>query len=72
MDSRRRLAREFKQEAVHLVTQRGVTVAQAAGDLGVHATVPRKWVLELAMNPIHAFPGEAQRKPEQAELTRLG
>ena len=71
MGSRRRFTREFKQEAVHLVTQRGVTVAQAARDLGVHATVLRKWVLELAADPVHAFPGEGQQKPEQAELTRL-
>jgi transposase len=71
MSSRRRFTREYKQEAVQLVTQRGVTVAQAARDLGVHATVLRKWVLELAADPIHAFPGEGQQKPEQAELTRL-
>ena len=26
---------------------------------------------EQAAGPVHAFPGEGQQKPEQAELTRL-
>ncbi len=36
---RRRFTREFKLEAVKLITERGVTVAQAARDLGVHGAV---------------------------------
>lgn len=71
MSSRRRFTREYKQEAVQLVTQRGVTVAQAARDLGLNPNVLRKWVREQAADPVHAFPGEGQQKPEQAELTRL-
>jgi len=35
--TRRQFSREFKREAVHLVTQRGVSVAQAARDLDLHA-----------------------------------
>jgi transposase len=71
MGSRRRFTREYKQEAVQLVTQRGVTIAQAARDLGLNPNVLRKWVREQASDPAHAFPGEGQQKPEQAELTRL-
>ena len=26
---------------------------------------------EQRVDPVHAFPGEGQQKPEQAELTRL-
>jgi len=33
---RRKFTREFKVEAVKLIQERGVTVAQAARDLGVH------------------------------------
>ena len=33
---RRKFTREFKLEAVKLIQERGVTVAQAARDLGVH------------------------------------
>ncbi len=43
---RRTFSREYKLEAVNLVKERGVTVAQAARDLDVHENVLRKWVRE--------------------------
>ena len=43
---RRKFTREFKVEAVKLIQERGVTVAQAARDLGVHGTVLRRCVRE--------------------------
>lgn len=51
MERRRTFSREFKLEAVKLVTERGVAVAQAAKDLGVHENVLRKWVRELRDEP---------------------
>ena len=45
---RRRFGREFKVEAVKLVRERGVSVAQAARDLELHENVLRKWVKEFA------------------------
>ena len=68
---RRKYAREYKLEAVRLVRERGVTVAQAARDLDVHENLLRKWVKELAADPGHAFPGNGQLKPEQLEIERL-
>jgi len=68
---RRKFAREFKLEAVRMVRDRGVAVAQAARDLDVHENVLRKWVKELAADPGHAFPGHGQMKPEQLEIERL-
>ncbi len=68
---RRRFGREFKLEAVRLVRERGVTVAQAARDLDLHANLLRKWVKDLAADPQHAFPGQGQMKPEQLEIERL-
>ncbi len=50
---------------------RGVSVAQAARDLGVHENVLRKWVKDWQADPRQAFPGQGQVKPEQAELDRL-
>jgi transposase len=38
---------EFKLEAVRMVKERGVTVAQAARDLRVHENVLRKWLREF-------------------------
>lgn len=71
MVTRRQFSREFKLEAVRLVKERGVSVAQAARDLDVHENVLRKWVREAASDPKHAFPGQGVMKPEQAELERL-
>lgn len=71
MAGRKRYSREFKLEAVKLVTERGVTLAQAARDLGVHVNVLRAWVREHRADPTHAFPGHGVQKPEEGELTRL-
>ena len=62
---RRKFTREFKLEAVKLIRERGVAVAQASRDLGVHQTVLRNWVKAFADDPQHSFPGHGQMKPEQ-------
>ena len=68
---RRRFSREFKLEAVKLVRERGVSVAQAARDLDLHENLLRKWVKDFAADPQHAFPGQGLMKPEQLEIERL-
>ena len=68
---RRKFTREFKLEAVKLVKERGVSVAQASRDLDVHQTVLRKWIRDAAADPAQAFPGHGRQGPEQAEITRL-
>lgn len=71
MATRRQFSREFKVEAVKLVTERGVGVSQAARDLDVGETVLRRWMRELSQDPQQAFPGQGVMKPEQAEIDRL-
>jgi len=71
MVTRRKFSREFKLEAVKLVTQRGVSVPQAATDLDVHENVLRKWVRELREEPQEAFPGNGKQKAQDAEIARL-
>lgn len=68
---RRIFSREYKLEAVKLIRERGVTVAQAARDLDVHENVLRKWVREYGDDPSQSFPGKGQMKPEQLEIERL-
>ena len=68
---RRKFSREFKIEAVKLVRERGVSVAQAGRDLDVHENVLRKWIKEFGSDPAQAFPGHGQMKPEQLEIERL-
>ena len=68
---RRKFSREFKIEAVRLVSERGVSVAQASRDLEVHENVVRKWVKEFGADPKQAFPGHGHMNPEQLEIGRL-
>jgi len=68
---RRQFTREFKFEAVRLIRDRGVSVAQASRDLEVGENILRRWVKEFAVDQAQAFPGQGQVKPEQQELDRL-
>jgi transposase len=68
---RRFFTTEFKVEAVRLVRERGVRIAQAAEDLGIHQNVLRKWVKDLANNPTQAFPGRGKQRADDAEVSRL-
>ena len=62
---RRKFSREYKFEAVKLIRDRDVTVAQVARDLSVHENVLRKWVREAAADPHSAFPGNGQMKSRE-------
>ena len=69
--ARRSFSRGFKLEAVRMVEERGVSVAQATRDLDIHDNVLRRWVRQYREDPAHAFPGAGQMKPEQAEIAQL-
>ena len=68
---RRSFTAEFKREAVRLVVERGLPVAQAARQLDVRSTVLGRWVRDFRAEPEQAFPGHGRMKPEQAEIERL-
>jgi transposase len=68
---RRSFTREFKLESVKLVKERGVSVTQAARDLGISQSVLGRWVRETVADPKQAFPGRGQMKPDDAEVARL-
>ncbi len=68
---RRQFSREFKLEAIRLVKERGVAVAQASRDLDIGENVLRRWIKEAGADPGQAFPGQGQLKPEQLEIDRL-
>ena len=71
MEMRRTFSREFKLEAVKLVVERGVAVAQACRDLDVAESVLRRWMRELAQAPASAFRGHGQLRSEQVEIVAL-
>lgn len=69
--TRRKFSREFKIEAVRLVTERCVAVAQAARDLDVAESVLRRWMRELTESSTAAFPGNGQMRADLAEIASL-
>lgn len=68
---RRRFNRDFKIEAVNLVTKEGNSVVDVARDLRLHPNTLGLWKKQLSEDPAHAFPGKGHMKPEQQELADL-
>jgi transposase len=68
---RRKFTKEFKFEAVKLVTERGVSVAQAARELDIAKSVLRRWMRELTATPATAFPGNGQMRADLAAIAAL-
>ncbi len=62
---------EFKLEAAKLVRERGVTIAQAARDLDIHANVLRKWLEQYDAEGAKAYTEASPAKAEHQELVRL-
>ena len=68
---RRQYTREFKKEAVELVTKQGYTVAQAAKSLDVNRNVLGRWRREYREKARDAVPGSGHQSGEMEELSRL-
>ena len=46
MQQRRKYSQEFKQEAVNLANEPGVSIRQVAHELGINDSVLRRWCKE--------------------------
>ncbi len=68
---RREYTKEFKEEAVKLVTEHGYSVSEAARNLGIHSGVLRRWKNQIEQEGKDAFPGKGHMSPEQEEIRRL-
>ena len=68
---RRKYDREFKIEAVKLVTERGTSIAEAARNLGIHENLLRIWKKKYLEDTKDSFPGTGHLKPQDEELRRL-
>jgi len=72
--SRRSYTREFKIEAVNLVTQQRLSVAEAARSLGIHENQLRTWKKALeqeSQGDQQAFPGHGNRPALEEEIRQL-
>jgi transposase len=68
---RKRYTKEFKQDAVRLVTEHGYTQAEAGRNLGINANMLGRWIQEFRADDSEAFRGNGHRTAEQDELRRL-
>lgn len=68
---RRTFTREFKVEAVRMVTQGGHRLSQVARDLDLDPKLLRRWREALQQEGAEAFPGKGHLKPEEEEVRRL-
>jgi transposase len=71
VNSRRKYDREFKLEAVRLVTDGGRPVVEVARDLGIHENLLYNWRRKYLDDSVHSFPGKGHLKPADEEMRRL-
>ena len=69
--ARKTYTREFKLQAVRLLTDRGLSVAEAARQLGVGENCLRNWRAAAQQRGESAFPGQGNLSPAEDELRRL-
>jgi transposase len=68
---RKNYSREFKMEAVGLITEKGYSIAEASRNLGIDYSVLRRWKNQLTDDPQNAFPGKGNLKAADEEMCRL-
>jgi transposase len=68
---RRVYTREFKLEAIKLVTEKSYSVSEAARSLGIGQTLLRSWTLKFKEEGNQSFPGHGKLSPVEEELRQL-
>lgn len=63
--------REFKIEAVKLVTEQGYTQTQVSRDLGITTGMLARWRKQLEQDHDYAFPGKGRLKGPEEEMRTL-
>jgi transposase len=68
---RKTYTREFKLQAVRMLTDQGLSVAETARRLGVTEGCLRTWKKAAEEHGASAFPGHGNPTPAEDELRRL-
>ena len=68
---RRIFSKEFKLDAVRLITDSGKSVTQIAKDLGVPRNSLNRWKAELGADAREAFRGNGKRTEQEERIWRL-
>ncbi len=66
---RKHYTKEFKEEAVRLLRQGGLSLSQASRDLDINENILRRWKSEMERHGDKAFPGSGV--PLEQELAHL-
>jgi transposase len=70
-EKHRHFTREFKRDAVQLVTERGMPVGKVARDLDIHPNLLHLWRRKFLKEGDKAFTGKGCVKPENREIRKL-
>jgi transposase len=68
---RRKYDKQFKDEAVRLVTEGGRQVTDVARSLGIHENLLHTWKRKHKEDPAGSFSGKGHLKPQEEELRKL-
>jgi transposase len=69
--ARKTYTREFKLQALRMLTDQGLSVAEVARRLGVGENCLRNWRAAAQQNGEAAFPGQGNPSPAEDELRCL-
>ena len=71
MTTRKKYSKEFKLDAVSLVTEQGYSRSEAAKSLAINANMLGRWIKEQASDDGLAFRGNGKLTPDQEEIRKL-
>jgi len=71
MNTRKKYSKEFKLDAISLVTEQGYSRAEAARSLGINANMLCRWIKQHEADDGTAFRGNGKLTAEQAEIRKL-
>jgi transposase len=71
MAVRKKYSKEFKLDAVSLVTEQGYSRSEAARSQGINANMLGRWVKEQESDDGQAFRGNGKLTPDQEEIRKL-
>ena len=71
MGTRKKYSKEFKLDAVSLVTEQGYKLSEAARSLGINANMLGRWVKEQESGDGLAFRGNGKLTSDQEEIKKL-
>ena len=71
MTTRKKYPKEFKLDAISLVTEQNYSQAEAARSLGINANMLGRWIKEQASDDGQVFRGNGKLTPDQERIRTL-